>query len=141
MSRCVWRSSSAPPRSPQLLTPPSLRSALTWWSRCAQKHMWEQPPTFLATQLLDLSLVPLLDPAGGVRPMLMPMPSSMEVSPLLTTLPPLQATLSELLAPLPPWQLLLPLVMLLLLLPSATLLHLLLLLLPHLLPLLLLLLL
>merc|ERR1711981_459930 len=63
------------------------------------------------------------------------MPSSLEDSPLLTTLLPLQATLLEPLAPLPPLlQLLpllaqLPLAMLLLLLPSATLLLLLLLLL------------
>ena len=75
-----------------------------WWSRCAQKPMLEPQPTFWDTLLLAHSLVPLLDPAGSVRPrpvlMLMLMPSSLEDSPLLTTLQPLQATLVEPLAPL-----------------------------------------
>merc|ERR1712088_744175 len=96
-----------------------------WWSRCAQRHKLEPPPMFWDTKLLDHSLVPLLDPAGSV--MLMPMlmltlklmPSSLEDSPLLTTLLPLQATLLEPLALLPQLLLLLaqlPLAMLLLLL-------------------------
>merc|ERR1719500_2226943 len=76
-----------------------------WLSRCAQKPMLEPPPTFWDTLLLAHSLVPLLDPTGSVRPrqMLKPklMPSSLEGSPLLTTLPPLQDTLLEPLAPLP----------------------------------------
>merc|ERR1711990_1256577 len=136
-SRFAWRSSSAPPRSPLSSTPPTLRSVSMWWSRCAQRHMLEPPPMFWDTQLLDHSLVPLLDPAGSVRLMLMPMlklklmPSSLEDSPLLTTLLPLQATLLEPLALLPQLLLLLaqlPLAMLLLLLLSATLLLLLLLL-------------
>merc|ERR1711990_319377 len=138
-SRFAWRSSSAPPRSPLSSTPPTLRSVSMWWSRCAQRHMLEPPPMFWDTQLLDHSLVPSLDPAGSVRLMLMQMlklklklmPSSMEDSPLLTTLLPLQATLLEPLALLPQLLLLLaqlPLAMLLLLLLSATLLLLLLLL-------------
>merc|ERR1712066_315642 len=64
-----------------------------------------------------------------LMPMLMLMPSSLEDSPLLTTLPPLQATLLEPLDPSPPWQLLLlQLLPLSAQLPSAMLLHLLLLL-------------
>ena len=39
-----------------------------WWSRCAQKPMLEPQPTFWDTLLLAHSLVPLLDPAGSVRP-------------------------------------------------------------------------
>merc|ERR1712001_301111 len=151
-SRFAWRSNSAPPRSPRSSTPPTLRSASMWWSRCAQKPMLE-PPTFWDTLLLAHSLVPLLDPTGSVRPrpmlkpmlMLKLMPSSLEGSPLLTTLPPLQDTLLEPSAPLP--QLLpllaqlpsaIPLLLLLLLLPllSATQLLLFLLLLLLLLPLL-----
>merc|ERR1719458_453886 len=135
-SRFAWRSSSAPPRSPRSSTPPTLRSASMWLSRCAQKPMLEPPPTFWDTLLLAHSLVPLLDPTGSVRPrqmlkpmlMLKLMPSSLEGSPLLTTLPPLQDTLLEPSAPLPQ---LLPL---LAQLPSAPLPQLLLLL--HLLPLL-----
>merc|ERR1712106_1113754 len=102
--------------------------------------MLELPPTSWDTQLLDHSLVPLLEPAGGVRPMLMlmlmPMLSSMEDSPPLTMLPPLQATLLEplalsrlLLLQLLPLSAHLPSAIRLLLLPSAMLLHLLLLLL------------
>merc|ERR1712001_591791 len=152
-SRFAWRSNSAPPRSPRSSTPPTLRSASMWLSRCAQKPMLEPPPTFWDTLLLAHSLVPLLDPTGSVRPrpmlkpmlMLKLMPSSLEGSPLLTTLPPPQDTLLEPSAPLPQ---LLPLLaqlpsaiplLLLLLLPSATqllLFLLLLLLLLHLLPLL-----
>merc|ERR550519_1520846 len=138
-SRFAWRSSSAPPRSPRSSTPPTLRSASMWLSRCAQKPMLEPPPTFWDTLLLAHSLVPLLDPTGSVRPrpMLMPMPmlmlklmpSSLEGSPLLTTLPPLQDTLLEPSAPLPqllpllaqlPSAIPLLLLLLLLLLPSAT---------------------
>merc|ERR1712001_479758 len=108
-SRFAWRSNSAPPRSPRSSTPPTLRSASMWLSRCAQKPMLEPPPTFWDTLLLAHSLVPLLDPTGSVRPrpmlmlklMLMLMPSSLEGSPLLTTLPPLQDTLLEPSAPLP----------------------------------------
>merc|ERR1719500_947542 len=121
-----------------------------WLSRCAQKPMLEPPPTFWDTLLLAHSLVPLLDPTGSVRPrqmlkpmlMLKLMPSSLEGSPLLTTLPPLQDTLLEPLAPLPqllPLLAKLPSAIPLLLLLSATQLHLfllLLLLLLHLLPLL-----
>merc|ERR1719264_2254461 len=100
-----------------------------WLSRCAQKPMLEPPPTFWDTLLLAHSLVPLLDPTGSVRPrpmlkpmlMLKLMPSSLEGSPLLTTLPPLQDTLLEPSAPLPSAIPLL-LLLLLLLLPSATLL-------------------
>merc|ERR1712001_179496 len=122
-SRFAWRSSSAPHRSPRSSTPPTLRSASMWLSRCAQKPMLE-PPTFWDTLLLGHSLVPLLDPTGSVRlrPMLMLMlklmlmPSSLEDLPLLTTLPPLQDTLLEPSAPL------LPLLLLLAQLPSAILL-------------------
>merc|ERR1712001_26887 len=141
-SRFAWRSNSAPPRSPRASTPPTPRSASMWLSRCAQKPMLE-PPTFWDTRLLGHSLVPLLDPTGSVRPrpmlmlklMLMLMPSSLEGSPLLTTLPPLQDTLLEPSAPLPqllpllaqlPSAIPLLLLLLLLLLPSATLLLLLL---------------
>merc|ERR1712223_676315 len=102
-------------RSPPSSTPPSPRSALMWWSRCAQKRMLE--PTSSDT-LLVLSWEPSLDLALSsvmlrLRPMpkLTPTPSSLESSALLTTLLPPLATLLALLdlLPLQLPQLLLPL--------------------------------
>merc|ERR1719402_240702 len=100
-----------------------------WWSRCAQKRILE--PTSSDT-LLALSWEPSLDHALSSvmlrlrpMPMLMPTPSSLESSALLTTPLPLLATLLALLdlLPLQLPQLLLPLAQSL----SPTLLHLLLL--------------
>merc|ERR1719340_371112 len=108
-----------------------------WWSRCAQKRMLE--PTSSDT-LLALSWEPSLDLALSsvmlrLRPMLMPTPSSLESSALLTTPLPLLATLLALLdlLPLQLPQLLLAMLLPLLLLAMLLHLHLLLQLLLHLL--------